>query len=613
MYFANPWGLLGLLSLPVITAIHLFQRRFPPLLVAGTHLWGAETRVQMAGRRRDRLPVTASLLLELLAGLIFSLALAQPRFGELGSVAHLVVVLDDSASMSGQPASEPSFRRRAIAVIQERLEALERDARVTLIRSGVQPTLLGQQAMNWNEAETVLADWHPQAPGHDFSPAWDEAARIVGDDGAFLFVTDRIDDRTSTLPLGMDVVSVGQRLINVAISSARWDFDSQSGSGRLFVRLSNYSSSPTTVTLTASSNGQELLTQPVSLPARGTAPLEASIPGGVGRLTVRVAAPQDGLVVDDTVTLVEPKVRLLTVAVTLPEETPALRVTDRALAAVPDVQRGDVAAAHLLIGPASEPPPERPGLWWFGIGPLNPSPVIRKQARDLLGPYLIEKQHPLLSSIVLGGVVWGGVQPTDLPLRPLISSGRVPLLGQRLDTTATAYLMNIDFARSNLGESPDWPILMTNLLELRRDELPGLRLWNYHVNELIVFRAPPTDERAGAGLESDLKLVSPSGNERPLVRDRNDVVEITRLHEAGVYRIEEASEPVGEFAVNFLDDEESSSVMALAPGRREARSEAVSARLSLDDPYSWLMVIAILLLLAAIFSDWYVLRPRGRM
>ena len=50
MECANPLGLLGLLTLPAIVAIHLFHRRFPPLLVAGLHFWGAEVRVPTAGR-----------------------------------------------------------------------------------------------------------------------------------------------------------------------------------------------------------------------------------------------------------------------------------------------------------------------------------------------------------------------------------------------------------------------------------------------------------------------------------------------------------------------------------------------------------------------------------
>src|SRR5437868_2090414 len=63
MHFANPWGLLALLALPTIIVFHLYHRRFPPLVVAGLHLWTSETRQTIAGRRREKLPVSASLLL----------------------------------------------------------------------------------------------------------------------------------------------------------------------------------------------------------------------------------------------------------------------------------------------------------------------------------------------------------------------------------------------------------------------------------------------------------------------------------------------------------------------------------------------------------------------
>ncbi len=610
MSFVNPWGLLGLLSLPVIAAIHLFQRRFPPLLVAGAHLWGAETRQQTTGRRRDRLPVTASLLLELLAGLIFSLALSQPRLGEMDSANHLVVVLDDTASMSAQPAGDASFRDAAVARLEERLDTMDRSGRVTLIRSGRQPTLIGKPAMLLDEARSMLAEWQPHATPHDFHSAWDEASRIVGTEQPFLFLTDHIPDDAEGLPRGMEAVSVGRRLPNVAIATARWTFDSQRGEGQLFVRVANRSADPKRVTLSAHADGQTVLQQPLDLPANGSIPLETSLPGGLGRLDISLDAPGDGLAVDNRVTLVEPKVRLVTVAVALPSDGAASWLVQRVLIAASDVQLGPVSEADLIIGPAGELPALAAVQWWFGIGPLNPSPVVRKQAKDLIGPYLIEKQHPLLDGVVLGGVVWGGVQPTDLNLRPLISTGRATLLGQVTGLASTAFVMNIDLSRSNIGESPDWPILMTNLLELRRAALPGLRLWNYRLNETIRFRAKPATDDASDAADRELRLVQPSGDERPLIRDRNDLVEITRLNETGVYEVRDGEDVVGEFAVNFFDEEESS-LAGLAPGERQARVMSEASQIAIDDPYSWLMAAAIAVLLAAILMDWYVLRPRG--
>ncbi|MBX3436076.1 MAG: hypothetical protein KF861_01200, partial [Planctomycetaceae bacterium] len=350
-----------------------------------------------------------------------------------------------------------------------------------------------------------------------------------------------------------------------------------------------------------------LLQQSIDVPAEGSSPLETTVPGGLGRLLITLNAPGDALDLDNNVTLIEPKVRMLTVASLFPVDSIEARLTQRVLNATRDVQPGPAADANLIFAPASAMPALAADQWGFGIGPLNPSPVIRNQAQDLLGPYLIEKQHPLMDGIVLGGVVWGGVQPTDLDLRRLISAGRIPLLGQVAGLAATVYVMNIDLSRSNISESPDWPILLTNLVERCRDELPGLRLWNYRLNETIRFRAArAADDSAGR----ELALLLPSGHARPLIRDRNDLVEITRLDETGIYSVKDGATTIGEFAVNFFDNDESS-LTALAPGERKPPSSAAESRLSIDDPYSWLMALAILILLAAIVTDWYVLRPRG--
>ncbi len=168
--------------------------------------------------------------------------------------------------------------------------------------------------------------------------------------------------------------------------------------------------------------------------------------------------------------------------------------------------------------------------------------------------------------------------------------------------------MNIDLARSNIGESPDWPILLTNLCELCRDELPGLRRWNYQILENVRLRLEPPALPDSGSEVTTLTLQEPSGHERTIVQDRNGLVEITRLDHPGVYQIRQAGEVQGRFAVNFFDPEESD-LSRLSPGRRESTVTAGSVSLELDDPYSWVMALAVLLLLAVVLSDWWILRP----
>src|SRR5687768_8613637 len=134
--FANPWGLLALLAVPAIIAIHLYRRRFPRMAVAGTFLWGGETEVRDTGRTRDRLPLTATLLLELLAATLLALVLAQPRLGSTGRVPHLVVVLDDSASMGAERGEAGSVRDAAVAEVEKRVGDLGRRAVITLVTTG---------------------------------------------------------------------------------------------------------------------------------------------------------------------------------------------------------------------------------------------------------------------------------------------------------------------------------------------------------------------------------------------------------------------------------------------------------------------------------------------
>ena len=114
MTFAAPLGLLALLAIPAIVAIHLFRRRFPVRPVAGLFLWQIGRQTPEGGRKIDRLPITASLILECLAALALALILAGARLSSADVSAHLVVLLDGSASMAAINGRGESTRDRAV-------------------------------------------------------------------------------------------------------------------------------------------------------------------------------------------------------------------------------------------------------------------------------------------------------------------------------------------------------------------------------------------------------------------------------------------------------------------------------------------------------------------
>lgn len=613
MEFANPLGLLGLLALPAILAIHLFHRRFPPRLVAGLHLWGAEVRVPTAGRKRERLPISASLILELLAALLVTMVLAQPRLSDAGRVLHLIAVLDNSASMSAVAADGASFRDRAILEVARRLDEAPRGSRITLILTGRRPVMLAGPAVDWSDAEALIADWVPAQPNHDMLPALDMAAQLAESGGDVLFLTDAMPDRDQSIPEAVEVVAVGESLSNVAITAARWSLDSTTLTGRIFLRVRNEGPRATVAVIQGHAGSQEVFRSTLELEPTAELPLQTEVPGGLGRLRITVTADKDSLAVDSQVYLVEPKVRTVRVAIGLPEDHAGLSPISRVLSVTPDIELSEPESAHLMFASAGSLPESRGSLWWLGIGPIDESEEARKNARDLLGPYLRDKRDPLIDGISLGGIIWGGVQPVDVSVTPVISAGREVLLGRLSGTRTTALLLNIDPARSNLTESPDWPILISNLVELRRASLPGLRRWNYRLNEDIQFRLfegliePAGDSGRKLTFQKDSGR-SPASRVRNLVRSA--IVEIPSVDETGFFRVEDDEEVVGEFAVNFFDPKESN-LTSLGPGHLVPPTAQDGVDYRIDNPLTWVILGGLVLIMLLAFADWYVLKPRS--
>jgi Ca-activated chloride channel homolog len=612
MEFANPLGLLGLLALPTIIAIHLFHRRFPPLLVAGLHLWGAEVRVPTAGRKRERLPISSSLILELFTALLLALLLAEPRLSDSGKVIHLIAVLDNSASMSAVGAEGRSSRDRAITELAERMTNAPRGSRVTLILTGRRPVMLAGPAVEWSVAESAIANWNPAQPGHDVLPALDMAVQLAENGGEVVFLTDALPEEDQPVPADAEIVAVGESLSNVAITAARWTVDSKSLTGHVFVRIKNEGPRPVVASIDGRAGEKAVFHSKLELAPGEELPLKTDVPGGLGRLAVTVKTPTDALATDSTVSLVEPKVRTVRVALDLPKEHAAARPVERVLSIASDVEISDGQAAHLLVASAETLPESRRDLWWLGVGPVDSSAEAKLAARDLLGPYLKEKRDPLLEGVSLGGVIWGGVQRLAVNATPVISAGDELLLSRLNGTRTTALLLNVDLSRSNLTESPDWPILLNNLIEQRRNSLPGLRRWNYRLNENIQFRlfegiAEPAE--VAARRLTFQKVTDPAEEQRLRNLARSAVVEVPPLDETGFFQINDGDELLGEFAVNFFDPSESD-LTKLRPGSRLPPTAEDGTDYTIDNPFTWAILAGLILILVLAFADWCILKPR---
>ena len=96
-----------------------------------------------------------------------------------------------------------------------------------------------------------------------------------------------------------------------------------------------------------------------------------------------------------------------------------------------------------------------------------------------------------------------------------------------------------------------------------------------------------------------------NGKTKPIAR--TSLVELGGLEDTGVYEVKAGDNLVGRFAVNFFDAEESD-LRNLVPGRREPTANTTTSTISLDNPYTWAILVALLLIIGAVLADWIVLK-----
>ena len=101
MTLLNPFGLLLLLSIPVIVLLHLFRQERRRQEVSSLFLW-REVSDQQSRRIRPQLLRNVNLLLQVLAAVIAALALAQPILTDTTGTGppRMIVLVDTSASMA---------------------------------------------------------------------------------------------------------------------------------------------------------------------------------------------------------------------------------------------------------------------------------------------------------------------------------------------------------------------------------------------------------------------------------------------------------------------------------------------------------------------------------
>lgn len=455
---ANPLGLLALLGIPAVLAIHFLQRKSVELPVSTLFLLERTQRDAASGRRFERILPSIPLWMQLLAVMILAWFLAEPRFQKSGSVQRIAIVMDSSASMG-------VFKQPAIARLAAELPAfqgLATTVELTVIESTPdRPRLYAGSSVD--ELKAVLEKWTPLDGLTDPTQALRLARSLVSREGTVIYLTDTPAD---SLPFDARLISIGEPIENVGFTGITFATEEGALVWRALVR--NYGKSAVDRSWTMMTAAGATEARPLHLDGGALVTLQAAFPADAK--DVRIVLSSDRFPLDDTLPLVAPKPKSLALfTATSPAFTDLTTKLLRALTAA--VSTNDAASADLSI---------------TSYDPLDPvlphgNSIIFVEDSTRSGAYLkggiVAEHHPLLDnlnwqSLLVRETIELDRLPTDTVMlwqdkRPLIFLRENPATSDHAASRQLCF--NFDLRLSNAANQPAFIVLLHRFAESIRD------------------------------------------------------------------------------------------------------------------------------------------------
>jgi uncharacterized membrane protein len=560
MSFLSPLALaVFALSLPLVLLYFLKvrrrERRVPSLL-----LWQTVLRDREASAFFQRLQRDPLLLLQILALLALTLALARPVMTVMGHGARkVVVVLDTSASMKARDIAPSRFdaaRGEAAALVRRLGDAAE----VMVVEAGVQPRVTAPLSRDRDRA--LAAIW--SASAHDLPDRLMDSVRtaraLVGSDPAaeIHVFTDGAFNLPKTLEASdprLRWIGIGRRGQNVAITNLSvrqayfGAFDYQA-----FVSLVNYTPRAQTFPFTLEVDGQPIAERAVTLEpdVRRSIVVPFRHQGGgtvVARLNI-----DDDLPADNTAWAVLPPPRKIAVTLVSPGNLFLEKVlrTDPQVALevkTPDQYQGGMGEADVVVLDSASPIRVGPGRFVFvntvpGDVPLE---VLGRLERPAVMDW--DRSHPVMRHVEFAKVtIEDALRIRPLAAgRPLVEAVGGPLLYALEEQDRKAIFIGFDLFKTDFPLRVAFPLILSN--SLRWLHPAGL-----DQSSLQLAAGQPILLPVAHGVTS-ATVVTPNGRtvKAPVTRG---LVSFTETDEVGLYTLSTARGDV-RLAVNLMDADES--------------------------------------------------------
>ncbi len=217
MTFLYPLGLLGLIGIPILIIIYIIKSKYTEQTIASTYLWELSERFLKRKRPISRLSGIISLILQILAVTIISLAIAHPIITVPDSAQEYTFILDASGSMhmDAKGGRQSRYEAAKDAILDKISDAVD-GSTYTLVNVGDATTVIFEKISDKDQAKLLLSELQADYNTPKLTNAIGVAQSYFNDNPSaktYLFT-----DMEYKVASNVEVVNVGATVQNYAIS-----------------------------------------------------------------------------------------------------------------------------------------------------------------------------------------------------------------------------------------------------------------------------------------------------------------------------------------------------------------------------------------------------------
>ena len=456
---SNPAGLWALCAIPLVLLIHFLQEKSRRVRVSTLFLLERVQPQSVGGARIERLRNSVPLWLQLLAALIITWLLCEPRWIREDSRQTVAVVLDSSVSMS-------AFKNETRPLLGKKLLRWSRAAAHTdwhlLESAGGKAALYAG-----SDLDALLAafeKWEPSAGTHAPDDALLTARGLLRNGvGVIIFVTDHKADVSSDVA----VLSAGDPIENVGFAGGEAKLIERANGTHWRALVKNYGRERQErewwIEPEGAATKTEVQRTRLVIEPGQTLTLEGEFPPDMERATLVLSG--DRFTWDDRLPLQKPKLRNVRLALKL------------------DGASGDIFKKMTAALDGVEPGSLIPDLVINELGTAAETDAVQTAASDASDAGTIDptwvaaEDHRLTRDLAWSGLLCG--RPLQLSLsegdEPLLWKGDRPLALLRHTKLADGrtirrLILNWNVAQSNAPRVPALLVMLQRFMEMTREE-----------------------------------------------------------------------------------------------------------------------------------------------